>query len=101
MPIYVVGYDLQKAPDGSKRDYQPIWDQLGKWHGESVLESMWIIKTNRTADEIKSALEGLNVFSYPEDRFVVVRVGEVNSSSWAEFHPKAHIVGFMALQVSN
>jgi len=53
MSVYVINYDL-KAPG---RDYQPLYDAIKTFKWCHILESCWLIDTNKPASEIRDILK--------------------------------------------
>jgi len=64
MALYVLSYDLR-----NRRDYQKLYDALGKFKALKMLESLWCFNSDSTAkdlrDHFKSFIDnddGLAVF---------------------------------------
>jgi hypothetical protein len=51
MARYIVGYDLHYD-----RNYQPIWDLLKGWGGTRLVEALWVVTSNLSAQQISQAL---------------------------------------------
>lgn len=47
MALFVVSYDLVK-----RKDYQTLWDAFSELGGQKVLNSMYLIELNNTAQEV-------------------------------------------------
>jgi hypothetical protein len=75
MAVMLVTYDL-KAPG---RNYQPVWDYLRKFAYCKDLESVWLIDTVLSTDDVRNVL-GTLVDS--NDKVFVVRL----QRDWAARH---------------
>ena len=51
MACYIVGYDLHYD-----RNYQPIWDLLKGWRATRLVEALWVVASDLTAQQIQQAL---------------------------------------------
>lgn len=51
MRHFMVSYDLQKL-----QTYTPVWDLLEGWGGVRLLESLWLVSIDRTAHQLRDAL---------------------------------------------
>lgn len=49
---FVVSYDLRKPG----QNYEPLWKRLAEWKAVRVLESVWIIRWDSTAEKIRDDL---------------------------------------------
>ena len=47
MAIYTLSYDLIK-----RKDYQTLWDALQKQKAHRILESVWLLNTNSSKEEV-------------------------------------------------
>jgi hypothetical protein len=52
MAHYLISYDLHK-----QRNYQPVWDKLEAWGAVRLLESLWVVTRNSTANQIRDDLK--------------------------------------------
>lgn len=51
MACYIVGYDLHHD-----RDYKPIWDTLKGWGATRLVEALWVVTSQLTANQIRDIL---------------------------------------------
>ncbi|RYY82794.1 MAG: CRISPR-associated protein Cas2 [Chitinophagaceae bacterium] len=50
MTIFLITYDLRN--EKSSHDYQPLWDELAKFHCHRTQYSVWLGDFNNTAKEV-------------------------------------------------
>ncbi|RDI13211.1 CRISPR-associated endonuclease Cas2 [Flavobacterium sp. AG291] len=48
MPMFFISYDLRK-----QRNYQTLYDELERYDGVRVLESVWCIKVNAEYEKVR------------------------------------------------
>lgn len=51
MAMFLISYDLRKV-----RNYQPLWDVLGKWGANRLLESLWLADLQGPAATVRDIL---------------------------------------------
>jgi hypothetical protein len=73
MALYILSYDLRK-----QRDYQPLWDELGKFHAVRILESDWCF--NRINTDTKGLRDYFKKFIDSDDGLLVAEVND-----WATY----------------
>lgn len=49
---FLITYDLIRP----RKDYQPLWNALGRLGAERILESVWYLKGNYTAEQVSAHL---------------------------------------------
>ncbi len=73
MALYVLSYDLRK-----QRNYQSLWDELGKFNAVRILESDWCF--NRINTTSKGLREHFKQFIDEDDGLLVAEVND-----WATY----------------
>jgi hypothetical protein len=71
MAYYVASYDLH-----NQRNYQPVWDALEKMRATRLLESLWVLTSGLTAEQIRDQIKNA------ADQDDSVAVIELKSGSW-------------------
>lgn len=79
MPLFAITYDLKRPG----QDYPTLWKALRDAGAQRALESVWMVKNNQTAIEIRDVLKGM---IDTNDRLLVVDV-----STWAAVNPMIDI----------
>lgn len=73
MAVLLVTYDLKKPG----RNYQPVYDYLRKFVHCKGMESVWLLDTGLTTEQIRDALAGL---VDANDKMFVVRLARTWNS---------------------
>lgn len=75
MTAYLVSYDLH-----NQRHYQPVWDSLTSLGGVRLLESLWLVNTQLTAQQLR---ERVQTAADSDDSVAVIQLPQgVNWSTW-------------------
>ena len=89
MALFAISYDLRKT-----RNYQPIYDQLGKWGAKRLLESYWLADINTTAGHVRDVLAQL---VDGDDGVAVIELHR--GSNWATLHAQTAGVNWLQQKV--
>ena len=54
MRYFLIGYDLHHTDS-----YPQVWSVLEEWGATRVLESLWVVTSNASADRLLSAFEAI------------------------------------------
>lgn len=73
--IYLISYDLKKP----KKDYNSLYDTLKKFENCHILDSTWIIKTNKTTSDIFDTLKAVVDNG---DHFYIVDITNQKRDGW-------------------
>jgi len=76
---YVISYDQHRD-----RDYTPVWNQLNSWGAKRVLESVWLLTSALTADQIRDQLMAI---TRKEDSLLVIELKQ--ASNWGTYQAQA------------
>jgi hypothetical protein len=71
MAYYIIGYDLHHD-----RDYTPIWNALKGWGATRLVEALWVVTSQYTAQQIRDTLYEVT------GKRDTVAVVELKSGSW-------------------
>jgi hypothetical protein len=72
---YIISYDQHRD-----RDYTPVWTQLNSWGAKRVLESVWLLASSLTAQQIRDQLQTV---TRKEDSLLVVELKP--GSNWGTY----------------
>jgi hypothetical protein len=79
MPVLVVTYDLHHPHP----NYQSLWNYLGAYPSERVVESTWVISTYKTSEQVRNEIAN-HVHDY--DSVLVIDVGA--TAAWQGLTPQ-------------
>ncbi len=68
MAKYLITYDLKKT-----KDYPHLWTELGRLGACRAMLSVWILKSNSTAEQL---VKHLRSFIDADDKLLVVATGD-------------------------
>ena len=71
MAHYIASYDLH-----NQRHYQPVWDALESMGATRLLESLWVLTSNQTAEQIRITIQNA---ADSDDSVAVI---ELKPGSW-------------------
>jgi CRISPR/Cas system-associated endoribonuclease Cas2 len=91
MSKFIISYDLHNV-----RTYPPVWAKLEAWGAVRLLESVWLVSLNNTAEQVREALRQA---ADNDDSIAVVELKE--GSNWSTFNARPDGVQWMKTNIAS
>jgi hypothetical protein len=94
MPKFMITYDLRGV-----RDYDAVYKKLDAWKAVSLLDSVWLVSLNGTADAVANALRKVSDF---DDGLAVIELKAGDpTGDWATFAVPDEAVAWLRKHVAS